>query len=162
MSDENTANTAPKSEREFVIQKIYLKDVSFETPSTPAIFQKKWEPEIGLQLGNSAVTLSEGLHEIILSITVTAKLGEETAYLCEVKQAGIFTIKGYADNEMGMMAGSFCPNILFPYAREAISDLVVKGGFPQMLLAPVNFDALYQQHVRQAQQQQQAPAETKH
>lgn len=163
MSDENTANTTPKPDREFVIQKIYIKDVSFEAPATPTIFQKKWEPEIGLQLGNSATTLGEGVHEVSLTITVTAKLGEETAYLCEVKQAGIFTIKGYSDQEMGMMAGSFCPNILFPYAREAVSDLVVKGGFPQMLLAPVNFDALYQQHVRQAQQQKQpATTETKH
>ncbi len=160
MSDENTTNANPANEREFAIQKIYLKDVSFEAPTTPAIFQKKWEPEIGLQLGNNAITLSEGVHEVVLTITVTAKIGEETAYLCEVKQAGIFTIKGYVDQEMGMMAGSYCPNILFPYAREAISDLVVKGGFPQMLLAPVNFDALYQQHMQQAQKQQAAPETT--
>jgi len=160
MTEENAASAKPANEKEFAIQKIYLKDVSFESPTAPAIFQKKWEPEIGLQLGNNAVTLSEGVHEIVLTITVTAKIGEETAYLCEVKQAGIFTIKGYVDNEMGMMAGSFCPNILFPYAREAISDLVTKGGFPQMLLSPVNFDALYQQHVQQAQQQ--ASPETTH
>jgi len=142
---------ATGGEREFQIQKIYIKDVSFETPNTPAIFQQKWEPEVSLQLGNSAVTLGDNVHEIVLTITVTAKLGEETAYLCEIKQAGIFTIVGYTDQDMGAMAGSYCPNILFPYAREAISDLVVKGGFPQMLLAPVNFDGLYQQHLQQAQ-----------
>jgi len=151
MTDENNAAAQDAAEREFQIQKIYLKDVSFETPNTPAIFQQKWEPEINLQLGNSAVTLGENVHEIVLTVTVTAKLGEETAYLCEIKQAGIFTITGYSDQDMGAMAGSYCPNILFPYAREAISDLVVKGGFPQMLLAPVNFDALYQQHLQQAQ-----------
>ena len=151
MTEENTAAAQDATEREFQIQKIYLKDVSFETPNTPAIFQQKWEPEINLQLGNSAVTLGENVHEIVLTVTVTAKLGEETAYLCEIKQAGIFTITGYTDQDMGAMAGSYCPNILFPYAREAISDLVVKGGFPQMLLAPVNFDALYQQHLQQAQ-----------
>lgn len=151
MTEENTAASQETVEREFQIQKIYLKDVSFETPNTPSIFQKKWEPEIGLQLGNSAVTLGDNVHEIVLTVTVTAKIGEETAYLCEVKQAGIFTITGYSDQDMGAMAGSYCPNILFPYAREAISDLVVKGGFPQMLLAPVNFEALYQQHLQQAQ-----------
>ncbi|HFD33260.1 MAG TPA: protein-export chaperone SecB [Gammaproteobacteria bacterium] len=151
MTEENTTASQETVEREFQIQKIYLKDVSFETPNTPGIFQKKWEPEIGLQLGNSAVTLGDNVHEIVLTVTVTAKIGEETAYLCEVKQAGIFTITGYSDQDMGAMAGSYCPNILFPYAREAISDLVVKGGFPQMLLAPVNFEALYQQHLQQAQ-----------
>ena len=150
MTEENAVATENK-EREFQIQKIYLKDVSFETPNTPAIFQKKWEPEIGLQLGNSAITLGDNVHEIVLTVTVTAKIGEETAYLCEIKQAGIFTIAGYTDQDMGAMAGSYCPNILFPYAREAISDLVVKGGFPQMLLAPVNFDGLYQQHLQQAE-----------
>jgi len=161
MTEENAANPATQQgDKEFAIQKIYLKDVSFEAPTTPAIFQKKWEPEIGLQLGNNALTLGQGVHEITLTITVTAKVGEDTAYLCEVKQAGIFNIKGYSDQEMAMMAGAYCPNILFPYAREAISDLVVKGGFPQMLLAPVNFDALYQQHMQQAQQQ--STTETAH
>lgn len=147
---ENTPAAAPEANaKEFAIQKIYLKDASFETPNTPAIFQKKWEPEVSLQLSNSAVTLGEDIHEIIITVTITAKLGEETAYLCEIKQAGIFAIKGYSEQDMGAMAGSYCPNILFPYAREAVSDLVVKGGFPQMLLAPVNFDALYQQHLQQ-------------
>jgi len=160
MTEENNAATQEDNKREFAIQKIYIKDVSFETPNTPKIFQQKWEPEVSLQLGNSAVTLSDSVHEIILTITVTAKVGEDTAYLCEVKQAGIFSIKGYDEQEMGMMAGSYCPNILFPYAREAISDLVVKGGFPQMLLAPVNFDALYQQHMQQQAQQQSTPETT--
>lgn len=151
MSEENQA--AQENEREFGIQKIYLKDLSFEAPNTPGVFQKEWKPDVNLQLGNSAVTLAENIHEIVLTITVTVKTGEETAYLCEVKQAGIFNIKGYTEQEMGMMAGSYCPNILFPFAREAISDIVTKGGFPQMLLSPVNFEALYQQHMQQQTQQ---------
>ena len=152
---ENDTNTATQGEdnKEFVIQKIYLKDCSFETPNSPQIFQKEWKPEVSLQLGNSATTLDSDVHEIVITVTITAKLGEETAYLCEIKQAGIFTIKGYSEQDMGLMAGSYCPNILFPYAREAVSDLVVKGGFPQMLLAPVNFDALYQQHIQQQAQE---------
>jgi len=154
MTESNT-NAAAQGEdnKEFVIQKIYLKDASFETPNTPTIFQKEWKPEVSLQLGNSAITLDSDVHEIVITVTITAKLGEETAYLCEIKQAGIFTIKGYSEQDMGLMAGSYCPNILFPYAREVVSDLVVKGGFPQMLLAPVNFDALYQQHVQQQAQE---------
>ncbi len=151
MTDENATANQETDKREFQIQKIYLKDASFETPNSPEVFQQKWEPEIGLQLGNSAVTLGDNVHEIILTVTVTAKLGKETAYLCEIKQAGIFTITGYTEEDMAAMAGSFCPNILFPYAREAVSDLVIKGGFPQMLLAPVDFSGLYQQHLQQAQ-----------
>ncbi|MDX1811159.1 MAG: protein-export chaperone SecB, partial [Gammaproteobacteria bacterium] len=101
MSEENSTN-----DREFGIQKIYLKDVSFEAPATPGVFQKEWKPDVNLQLGNSAVTLGENVHEIVLTVTVTVKIENDTAYLVEVKQAGIFNIKGYNDQEMGMMAGS--------------------------------------------------------
>ena len=145
MTDQASGNT----EREFGIQKIYCKDMSFETPNSPDIFREQWQPEINLQLGNEAIVLDEGIHEVTLSITVTAKLGDKTAFLVEIKQAGIFNISGYEDAELGPMVGAFCPNILFPYAREAISDLVARGGFPQLLLAPVNFDALYQQHMQE-------------
>lgn len=147
-------NSEDSAAREFAIQKIYVKDTSFETPNTPHIFREQWEPEVSLQLGNTATNLGEGVHEVVLAITVTAKLGDKTAYLAEVHQAGIFTIRGYSDADVGVMLGSYCPNILFPYAREAISDLVIKGGFPQLLLAPVNFDALYQQHLAQSRQKQ--------
>ena len=149
-NQDNNAAADAKGEREFGIQKIYTKDISFETPNSPGIFREEWKPEVNLQLGNQAESLGQGVHEITLSVTVTAKLGDKTAYLAEVKQAGIFTINGYSDEEMGAMAGSFCPNILFPYAREAVSDLVTRGGFPQLLLAPVNFEALFQQHKAQA------------
>lgn len=142
-------NTA---EKQFAIQKIYTKDVSFETPNSPRIFTQKWEPSVDFNLGTNVETLENGLYEVALTVTVTVKCNETTAYLAEVAQAGIFALVGFDDNEMGPMMGSFCPNILFPYAREAISDLVTKGGFPQLLLAPVNFDALYAQHIQQLQQ----------
>ncbi len=148
--------------REFAIQKIYCKDISFEAPNTPQIFREQWQPEVNLQLGNAAQSLGEGVHEIVLTVTVTVKLADKTALLVEVQQAGIFNIKGYNEQEMGVMVGSFCPNILFPYAREAISDLATRGGFPQLLLAPVNFDALYQQHLQQQQQQAKTSEDTTH
>ena len=97
------------------------------------------------------------MFESVLTVTATVKLGEETAYLTEVKQAGLFQITGFTDERLGPMLGSFCPNLLFPFAREAIASLVQKGGFPQLLLDPVNFDALYQQHVQQAKQNAPAP-----
>ena len=140
-------------EKQFSIQKIYTKDISFETPNSPKIFTEKWEPKVDFNLGTSVQPLDKPLYEITLTITVTVKCGETTAYLVEVCQAGIYSLAGFTDEEMGPMVGSFCPNILFPYAREVVSDLVAKGGFPQLLLAPVNFDALYAQHLQQLKQQ---------
>ena len=137
--------------KEFGIQKVYIKDVSFETPNSPEIFKEQWQPDINLQLNNNTKSLDDSIHEVVLTLTVTAKIGEKTAFLIEVQQAGIFNIKGYSEQEMGAMAGAYCPNILFPYARETISDLVTRGGFPQLLLAPINFDALYQQHLQQGE-----------
>lgn len=154
MAEENKS-----AEKHFSIQKIYTKDISFETPNSPKIFTEKWEPKVDFNLGTNVQTLENDLYEISLTITVTVKCGESTAYLVEVCQAGIYTLKGFNEQEMGPMVGSFCPNILFPYAREAVSDLVTKGGFPQLLLAPVNFDALYAQHLQQLQQQ--APGSNK-
>lgn len=141
------------SEKQFSIQKIYTKDLSFETPSSPKIFTEKWEPTIDLNLSSQILPLDQSLYEVTLTITITVKSIESIAYLVEVSQAGIFTLSGFSEEEMGPMLGSFCPNILFPYAREAVSDLVAKGGFPQLLLAPVNFDALYAQQLQYAQQQ---------
>lgn len=148
MAEEQTE----QAKREFGIQKIYTKDVSFETPNSPEIFKAEWKPDVNLQLGHSTKPIGENVHEVILSITITAKVNKKTAYLAEVNQAGIFSLSGYNEQEMGAMMGVYCPNILFPYAREAISELVAKGGFPQMLMAPVNFDALYQQHLQQQTQ----------
>ncbi len=148
MAEENTA-----VERQFAIQKIYTKDVSFETPNSPQIFTQKWEPAVDINLGTQVETLDKNLYEVALTVTTTVKCGETVAYLAEVCQSGIFVLEGFGEQEMGPMLGSFCPNILFPYAREAVTDLVTKGGFPQLLLAPVNFDALYAQHIQQLQQQ---------
>jgi preprotein translocase subunit SecB len=142
-------------EKQFSIQKIYIKDMSFETPNSPRIFTEKWEPSVDFNLGSHVESLENSLYEVALTVTITVRSGDTTAYLVEVNQAGIFVLSGFTDQEMGPMVGSFCPNILFPYAREAVSDLVAKGGFPQLLLAPVNFDALYAQHLQQVQQ---APA----
>ncbi len=139
-------------EKQFSIQKIYTKDMSFETPNSPKVFTEKWEPTVDFNLGTHVLPLENSMYEVALAVTITVKNGDATAYLVEVNQAGIFSLDGFTDAEMGPMVGSFCPNILFPYAREAISDLVTKGGFPQMLLAPVNFDALYSQHLQQTQQ----------
>jgi len=141
------------SEKQFAIQKIYTKDLSFETPSSPKIFTEKWEPSVDLNLSTQVLPLEQSLYEVALTVTITVKSIDSIAYLVEVSQAGIFTLSGFTEEEMGPMLGSFCPNILFPYAREAVSDLVAKGGFPQLLLAPVNFDALYAQQLQYAQQQ---------
>lgn len=148
------AESNKPEEKQFSIQKIYTKDLSFETPNAPTIFTSKWEPSVDFNLGTNVEPLEDALYEVSLTVTVTVKTTDNTtAYLVEVTQAGIFSLAGFSEQEMGPMVGSFCPNILFPYAREVVSDLVSKGGFPQLLLAPVNFDALYQQHLQQTQQQ---------
>ena len=145
-------NNAPQ-EKQFSIQKIYTKDLSFETPNAPKIFREKWEPTVDFNLSTHVDKLDNTVFEVTLTVTITVKSGEANAYLVEVNQAGIFILENFTEQELGGMLGSFCPNILFPYAREVVSDLVAKGGFPQLLLAPVNFDALYSQHLQQLQQQ---------
>ena len=151
MTEEQTSKAATENKQEFVIQKIYVKDASFEAPNTPDIFSEKWEPQINLELNTAGKSVNEDTHEVVLTLTVSAKLGDNTAYLIEVQQAGVFTMRGLDTRELSHALGSYCPNILFPYAREVISDLVSKGGFSQLLLSPVNFDALYAQHMEQAQ-----------
>lgn len=141
-----SANTSSQ----FVLQKIYLKDVSFESPAPTEFFaQARFTPEINIQLNTESSKLSEDVYEVILDITVTAKSKEQEkmAYLVEVKQAGIFTVARFTKEDFGFMINSYCPSILFPYAREAISGLVERGGFPQLLLAPINFEALYRDHL---------------
>jgi preprotein translocase subunit SecB len=131
-------NTTPEQNGpQFVLQRIYSKDISFETPNSPAIFTEKWEPAINVDLNSANTQLQEGLFEVVLSVTVTAKVGEKTAYLAEVQQAGIFVISGFNEQEMGGMLNSYCPNMLFPFAREVISDLVNKGSFPHQLRRPL-------------------------
>lgn len=136
----------------FEIQRIYLKDVSFESPQSPAMFKEKWEPTSNLQVGTQHREISENVYEVVLNLTTTVTINEKTAFLIEVEQAGIFTLSGFEDGALGHVLGSYCPNTLFPFAREAISDLTTKGGFPPLLLAPVNFDAIYAQRQQESQQ----------
>lgn len=144
----NNEEQAPQ----FNIQRVFTKDVSFETPNSPAVFQKEWNPEVKLDLDTRSNKLSDDVYEVILSLTVTAQNGEETAFLCEVQQAGIFSITGLTEQQLAHSLGAYCPNVLFPYARETVGNLVARGTFPQLNLAPVNFDALFAQYVQQRQQ----------
>jgi len=137
----------------FTIQRIYVKDVSFETPNSPSIFRSEWRPEVDIRLFTDASRLEGDLYEVFVRVTVTAEINSKTAFLVEVKQAGIFGISGLPEDRLKYMLGSFCPNILFPYARETVSDLISRGGFPQFLLAPVNFDAIYAKHLEDAKEQ---------
>ncbi|WP_435103098.1 protein-export chaperone SecB [Arhodomonas sp. AD133] len=154
MAESNEANgaAAEGSEQQFAIQKIYLKDCSLESPSTPDVFRSEWRPEANVELDTQHREVGENTYEVVIRLTVTAKIDGKSAYLCEVQQAGVFTLAGFDDETRDRLLGSFCPGTLFPYAREAVSDLTGKGGFPPMVLAPVNFDALYaQQRARQQQ-----------
>src|SRR5690606_7598100 len=140
-----------RKQGQFSIQKIYVKDVSFETPNSPQIFQKQWQPVVNLDLSSAARALDKTYYEVVLSVTVTVSFEKETVYLVEVQQAGIFQLADIPDEVVKQMLATACPNILFPFAREAVSDLVTRGGFPQLLLAPVNFDALYLQQQQKEQ-----------
>lgn len=148
----STHSSAPS----FEINRIYIKDSSFEAPNTPHTFSEDWKPEVQLNLETKSHRLHENQHEVVLSITANVTTSSKTAFLVEVHQAGIFMVSGLPTEQLQHTLGSFCPSILFPYAREAISDLVVRGGFPQLLLAPVNFDALYNQHLKEQKKQTQA------
>jgi preprotein translocase subunit SecB len=151
MTGEATNNQA---QPEFQIQRIYVKDVSFEAPNTPQIFQKEWQPEIKLDMDTKTTVLGTDVYEVVLTLTVTCKLGTESAFLCEVHQAGIFTASNLDAENLAHCLGSFCPSILFPYARESVASLVSKGSFPQLNLAPVNFDALFESHIAQLEAEQ--------
>lgn len=129
---------------EFNIRKVYVKDVSFETPNTPAIFASEWTPDTDINLRTAVLEIDAGEYEVTLTVTATVKVGERTAFLVEVQQAGIFGIVGLTRKELEAVVGAYCPAVLYPYAREVVSDLVIRGGFPPFVLAPVNFDALYE------------------
>ena len=145
---------AEENQAQFALQRIYTKDVSFEAPNAPAAFTKEWKPEIKLDLNSGARKLDEQHFEVTIKVTITATNAEETAFLVELEQAGLFTISNIPEEQLQPMLGAMCPNILFPYLRESVDSLVVKGGFPALMLAPINFDALYQQRVMQEQQAQ--------
>jgi preprotein translocase subunit SecB len=142
------ANASANTSRRFSIEKLYLKDVSFESPNSPAVFTSQWSPQIQYQLNTRADVVAEDTHEVVLSVTVTAKQGDQTGFLAEVHQAGIFRMEGFSQEELTRIVAIECPTVLFPFAREAISDLVLKGGFPPVILTPMNFHALYAQHAQ--------------
>ena len=148
-------NQQEQPKAQFALQRIYVKDLSFESPKAPEMFQQQWQPEVKLDLNANNRPLGEDLYEVVLSLTITVENGpeesREVAFVVEVQQAGVFMAKGLSKEELHHTLGAFCPNILFPYAREAVDNLVLRGSYPPIMLAPVNFDALY----AQAQENQQ-------
>lgn len=135
----------------FSIEKIYVKDLSVESPNSPHCFLERDTAQIEIQLGTSGTTIGEGTFEVVLKVTVTAKIGDKTQFLAEVAQAGIFVIQNVPESEIEPIVAVACPNILFPFARETISDAVNRAGFPPVLLAPVNFENLYRQRLEAEQ-----------
>jgi preprotein translocase subunit SecB len=146
MADEQPQTAAQK---QLVLQKIYVKDLSFESPKAPTVFTTTVAPQTQLNIRSSAQEVAPNTQEVTLTLTVEAKDKDTTLFLIEIAQAGIFAMQGYSADERALLIGSFCPNTLYPFAREAIADIVGKGGFPQLLLQPINFDALYAQAMRE-------------
>lgn len=142
----------PTGERQFLVRTIYTKDLSFESPNAPEIFRDEWKPDSTLQFDIKLQQLAEHTHEVVLTLTTSAKIGEKTAFLIEVQQAGIVTIGGFTEAELGQLFYVYCPSILFPYARQTVTDLVAKGGFPPLVLQHVAFDQIYAQKMNEAAQ----------
>ena len=154
---------AQTPEKRLSVVKIYVKDFSFESPQSPNIFNaQEWSPNTNLNLRSSHSPVNETFHEVVLTITVEAKEkdSDKTIFLVELQQAGVFDISGYEKEEMSVLIGSFCPGTLYPYAREAIAGIIQKGGFPEFVLQPINFEALYQQSLQQQQAEAEAAAAT--
>lgn len=146
-----TANTTGQ-QPEFMIQRVYVKDISYEAPQTPGMFQQDWKPDVDVQMQTQSTPLAEDTYEIVLKVTITVKNNDKIAFIAEVAQAGIFTLRHFTPAQMSHGLGSLCPSILFPYARETITDLSTRGTFPPLYLAPINFDHAYMQRVQQEQQ----------
>ena len=160
MTEQNNVAAAAQEEQssQFSLQRIYVKDLSFEAPKSPEIFREDWSPQVEMDLNTRQRSLEGDFHEVVLTITVTVKTGDEVAFIVEVQQAGIFLIQGLDEASKGHALGAFCPGLLFPYARETIDSLVVRGSFPALMLAPVNFDALYAQELERMQSNGEAQA----
>ena len=139
---------------QFAIQKLYAKDVSFEVPNAPQVFQETGQADIKMSLAQRVEDAGENLHEVVLTVTVTATVGEKTAYLAEVAQAGVFLLSGFNEQSGHAVMNTMCPNTLFPYARQLISTLVADGGFPPLVLQPVNFEQMYAQRMQQMVEEQ--------
>lgn len=150
------APAAEKSQGQFSLQRIYVKDISFESPNAPQAFTQEWKPETRVQFNTSTQRLAEKHYEVVLMLNVTVNLGDKVAFIAEIKQAGIFLID-LPDELLEGVLGAHCPAILYPYARETVTDLVSRGTFPQLLLQPMNFDAIFAEAKRRRDAQQQAP-----
>lgn len=162
MAEEENVATTETEEQQFIIERIYVKDISFEAPNSPAVFTDEWEPDTNLNLKTTVNPLGEDHYEVALLVTVEVRTKDEkTAFLVEVTQAGAFLIKGYPNDQLNHLLASFCPSNLFPYAREVIANLVSKGSFPEMHLSPINFDALYAQNLEQQEAEANQTEETK-
>jgi preprotein translocase subunit SecB len=148
----STATPIQPAGAELILQQIYLKDCSYEAPNGPRIPAAQWNPKFALNLNTTSTELSPELREVVLTVTVEAKVGDNVAYIVELKQAGLFVIRNCSPEDLKKVIGSVCPGVLFPYARAACSELITQGGFPQFLLPPVNFDALYAQQGAQQPQ----------
>jgi preprotein translocase subunit SecB len=148
------ADAVAPTQAQFSIQKIYVKDVSFEVPNAPAIFNEQGQPELNLNLNQKVGRVGDDMYEVVLAITLNCKVGEKNVYLAEVAQAGIFGLTGFDEPTLDMMLGTYCPNVLFPYVRQTISELVAGGGFPPFYLQPINFEALYAEGLRRRAEQQ--------
>lgn len=141
----------PGPSKQLVVQKVYVKDASLEVPTAPQVFTRQWQPQLDVQVTSGLASMNAEQHEVLLTLTVTAKLEQDVAFLVEVQLAGIFLLRGFTDeNERKRALGAECLSILFPFAREAVADLVQRGGFPQLLLQPVDFGALYDEHLRKS------------
>ncbi|SEA13433.1 protein-export chaperone SecB [Microbulbifer marinus] len=147
------AANAEAPQVQFAMQRIYLKDLSFETPMGAEVFKKQWKPQVNQELNTQTAKIDEDLYEVALTLTITVKLEEDTAFLVEVKQAGLFAIQGLEGQQLAQALNTACPQILFPYAREVVDNVVTKGSFPALMLPPINFDALFAAALAQAQQQ---------
>lgn len=141
-------NNQTNANKQLVLQKIYIKDLSFESPRAPAIFSSNVSPQTRLNIKSSANKVADDTQEVVLTLTVEAIHEDKTLFMVEIEQAGLFQIQGYTNEELQMLVGSYCPGTLYPFAREAISDVITHGGFPQLLLQPINFDALYAQAIK--------------
>lgn len=133
---------------QLALERIYVKDMSLEVPGAD-VFTREWQPELDINLSSAAEKLDDDHYQVVLTVNVTANNGGETAFIAEVHQAGIFMMQNIPEEQLGAILGAYCPNVLFPYAREVVSDIVTRGSFPQLLLAPVNFDQAYQQTLEQ-------------
>jgi preprotein translocase subunit SecB len=148
MADETQANGGGAAGPQLSVQKVYIKDASFEVPSAPHIFQEQGQPQIQLNLSQQVGALADNVYEVVLTVTVTCKLAEKTAYLAEVQQAGVFGLQGFDHPNRDAVLATYCPNVLFPYVRQAVSDMIQNGGFPPFLMQPINFESLYADQLR--------------